>query len=96
MARHTLTMADAVALGAVVGAARRNAYVGRLMPETGDVMHGTARSIGTADGAFTGPNDDVREMYLRVTTSAGWEAFWPVSDLMAEVNTGTFVVDYEP
>lgn len=96
MAQHTLTVADAVALSTVVGAAQRNAYVGRLMPKTGDVVHGTARSIGTAYGVFAGPNDDVRDMYLRVTASAGWEVFWPVSDLIAEVSAHTFVIDYEP
>lgn len=90
-----LTIADAVDLAAIIGAAQRTAPVARLM-ESGDVIYGTARSIGDERGNFLHEDEDVRDGLLRVTSTMGWEHFWPVRDLMPEVRSGEFVVDYQP
>jgi hypothetical protein len=95
MSERILTVSDAADLGAIISAAQRNAPVGRLT-SSGDVITGTARSIGDQRGNFATGGDDVRDCYMRVTTTAGWEAFWRVSELLAEYRETTFVVDYRP
>lgn len=40
-------------------------------------------------------DSDVRDLYLRVTDSAGMDYFWLVKDLMPEVESGYFVVSPE-
>ena len=94
-AARLLTLADAVSLGTVLSAAQRTAPVARLM-DNGDVIYGTARSVGDENGNFASERDDVRDCFLRVTTSMGFEAFWPVADLLPLVRSGEFVVDYTP
>jgi hypothetical protein len=64
--------------------------------DNGDVIYGQARSIGRTDGAFLPAGEDVRAGYLRVTTRGGFEAFWPVSELVFEYLDGVFVLDYTP
>lgn len=86
-----LTVGDAVDLGAVVTAAVTSAPVARANAD-GTVVYGTARSIGDEHGNFA--SNDVRDCFLRVTTTSGWDMFWPVSDLMAEVRSGLFVPNY--
>ena len=89
-----LTRSDAVALATIVEAAIHGTYVGRAT-ESGDVMHGTARSIGNQTGGFATERDDIRDEYLRVTLSTGFDAFWPVAELMTEVNSGMFVAPFD-
>lgn len=54
---------------------------------------------GTARG-FTGPDgesrqgSDMREWFLRVTLDSGTEAFWPIRDLMRDVNSGMLALNY--
>lgn len=91
---QNVTISDVFALHAVVDAASRCAPVARLVGS--DVVYGTARSVGDQEGRFLASGEDVRGAYLRVTTSAGWEVFWPVAELAAEVPEGAFVVDYRP
>lgn len=86
-----LTTTDAVHLSMVLDAAQRNAHVARLTNAL--VVRGTARSIGDAVGNFAGASQDVRDCYLRVTVSPGIEAFWLVSELMAEIPDGVFGVN---
>jgi len=86
---ETLTIGDANDLQVVLHAAQTCAKVARAFGN-GDVVYGTARSIGTQSGAFLTSDDDVRDGYLRVTTQSGLEAFWPVRDLMREVGMGLF------
>lgn len=90
-----LDIGTAVDLATIIGAAQRTAPVARLMTD-GEVCYGTARSIGDTRGAFLARDTDVRDAHLRVTTRAGWEAFWPISELLGEVRSGEFVVDYAP
>jgi hypothetical protein len=92
-----LTRGDVINLATIVTASFNSNRVTRLLPKDyefggGLIAEGTARSIGDKDGNFAGSDEDVRDCYLRVTTSTGFEAFWPVSELMDEVASGYFVV----
>ena len=86
-----LTLSDAIALGVIADASSRGAKVARLID--GNVYYGTARSIGT-DTGHADFDHDVRNQYLRVTLNMGFETFWIISDLIPEVITGEFVVDF--
>jgi hypothetical protein len=89
-----LTISDVVSLATIVSAAIHTQRCARAM-DNGDVVYGTARSIGDENGNFAGPNDDIRDCYLRVTLESGWEAFWTVASLMDEVGSGMFVTPYD-
>jgi hypothetical protein len=89
-----LSLSQLVNLSTVADAASRCAPVARLVD--GNVVYGTARSIGDTHGNFLGSDEDVREGYLRVTTTSGWEVFWPVAELAEEVACGLFGVDVRP
>lgn len=91
-----LTVSAAMALGELLSAAQRGALVARVVDYGDGVVYGTARSVGDERGMFVGPNDDARDCYLRVTTSGGFEAFWPVVELVGEYRLGLFVLDYQP
>jgi hypothetical protein len=92
MSTRPLTVSDTVALAAICSAAQRSTRIARLL-DTGDIFTGTARSIGDENGGFAGPQDDIRDMYLRVTST--FEHFLPIAELIDEVKAGTFVTDYE-
>lgn len=83
-----------IKLSNVVSAAGRGRRVARLI-DGGTVIVGTARSIGDERGYFAARGDDIRDCYLRVTTDAGVEAFWKVSDLVEEMGRGEFSYDYD-
>ncbi len=87
-----LTMRDVIALESICRAAQTEASVARLM-ESGNVIYGTARSIGTEAGATE--DVDIRDQHLRVTSTIGVEMSWRVADLMPQVSSGEFVTDYE-
>jgi hypothetical protein len=58
------------------------------------VVTGTARHLVTDQdtAAFPGLQDDVRDCLLRVTLSTGFEAFWPVSELVVDYAAAVFVI----
>jgi len=84
-----VTISDVLCLSAVVGAAMRTARVARAYPD-GNVVYGTARNIGDESGNYISVDADVRDAYLRVTLQSGFDAYWRVSALAAEVADGTF------
>lgn len=88
----TLTVRDALSIAAICEASIKCSKVARLMD--GDIITGTARSIGDAHGNFAGPDDDIRDMYLRVTTTSGFEAFWSMWELIPLHQSGEFVSSY--
>jgi hypothetical protein len=57
-------------------------------------MSGTARSLGDENGNFA-RDEDIRDLYLRVTGDTGFEYFLPVRGLMEQVRAGEFVHDIE-
>lgn len=89
----TLTMQEAVTLAAIIDAAQRNAHVGYLT-DNGDVVTGTVRSIGDERGNFLRSDEDVRNAYVRITLSSGFEVFRPIGDVAADIRETTFVIDY--
>jgi hypothetical protein len=88
-----LTVQTAVRLGTLASAASRYARVARAEDYGATVTYGTARAITTEDGALLGATTDIRDGYLWVTTDQGFEAFWPVSDILVELQHGLFVID---
>lgn len=95
-ARSVLAESDALALGQIIDATHLGAPVARVCDDHPDgVIYGTARHIVVDERAgFPGSGNDVRDCLLRVTTSSGFEAFWPVHELINEYQHGTFVLDY--
>ena len=92
MTHAPLTADTALALAIIVTAARSGARVARAVDD-GDIIYGTARSIGDYYGAFAAGSDDIRDCYLRVTIDTGWEAFWPMSEIVDAVQAGLFLVN---
>lgn len=91
-----VTIRDARALGAIVQAAWRHELVAWLNDDSPDgITWGTARSIDDVHGNHaSSTTGDIRDCYLRVTTSAGWDAFLSIRDLVRDAQTGVFVTDY--
>ena len=87
----TLTMRDACALGAICGWAQRCVKLTWMVDGVQD--HGTARSIGDWQGNFAGPEADVRDEYLRITTRIGMEWFVPIREVMEMYHDGVVVED---
>jgi hypothetical protein len=85
---RTLTLSATVRLAVIIGWAQRNTRL-RWLDERGDIATGTARSIGDERGNFLTATDDVRDGFLRITTSAGWEWFVPIAEVLARVEQET-------
>ena len=83
-----LTLDQAGQLADVIRATEGNRKVARLIDDY--VFYGEARSIGDERGNFDFTSD-ARSQYLRVTLTGGFEAFWPIAELMDEVGPGLFV-----
>lgn len=94
--RDVLTGQQAVALAAIVNAALNSQRVRRLIPDdeagAGLVIEGTARRIGAKDTGGYQPDVDIRDQYLWVTTTTGFETWWAVRTLMTERPQGLFAV----
>ena len=80
----TLTIHEAHQLGRILDLVQRGARVVWLDPDvTGnEPQTGTARSIGDENGNFITGSDDVRDAFLRITTSRGFELFMPIKKAM--------------
>jgi hypothetical protein len=83
---------EAIAAGDILRAAQNESTVARVR-DGGAPVFGTARSVGTDTGARGSYTADVREMFLRVTTSTGLDVFWPMRALMTEYTDGAFLVN---
>ena len=95
-AHGVLTTSDVVALAEIVNAAHNGAKVGRIL-NMGyrETVIGTARHLVVSPEypVFPGVDDDMRDGFLRVTLASGFEAFWPVSDLVTDLRNGEFMVE---
>jgi hypothetical protein len=88
------TTRDATAMAVIQDLAHRGARLARMMPDGDTVIYGTARSLGDATASrFARSDEDVRELYLRVTTVQGFECFWPVLDLITAHHDGYLFPD---
>lgn len=93
-AHGKLTISGVISLETIGNAAAWGQKVARVLAD-GNIVYGTARSIGDANGNFDFEHD-VRAQFLRVTSVSGAEYFWPVAELMGEVTEGMFAVACEP
>ena len=87
---EVMNVSNVCLLADIVRAAHGCKKVARLVDGNPSVGH--ARSIGTESGAFGTGRDDVRTQFLRVTLDSGFEAFWPVSELLTEYRDGDFAI----
>lgn len=92
MTHKPLTVSDLVALSTVAEAAQHGARV-RWLSDNDDVLEGTARSIGDERGMFLANDDDVRDAFLRITSTSGWDYFVPMARLAELVKEGGFAID---
>jgi hypothetical protein len=80
----------------IVNAAHKGAKVHRVDISVSDgVVTGTARHLVTSPELpiFPGRDDDIRDCFLRVTLTSGFEAFWLVSDLVTDLRNNGFMVE---
>ena len=75
----------------IARAAQRNLQVARISGDEDLVHRGQARRIADAAGNFN-HGADVRSLFLIVSLDSGWEAAWPVSELIDEVGE-TFLLN---
>jgi len=93
----TLTIHDVNLLRVVLEAAEQSARVTFIPPGGDDILHGTARHIvrgaAPSEWTFLHGDYDVRDAYLRITLTGGFDAAYPVRALMNSVERGEFVID---
>lgn len=80
---------EVMAAAQIIEAARAGKRVARLLPD-GYIVRGVARSVGREDFNFD-YTTDVRKLYLRVSGTV--EHAWPMTELMDELATTTFVIE---
>jgi hypothetical protein len=87
------TLSDSVAIEPVMYAATHKCGVRRYID--GEIVSGTARHLvrSPEDFTFSDPRGDVRDAYLRVTLTSGFDVAWLVSDLMNAYGAGEFALD---
>ena len=88
----TLTLRDALDLSTIIRWAQSNAIV-RWLDDRNEVQSGTVRSIGDERGNFLRADDEVRDSFVRITTSSGWEWFVPMKDILRLVRNDMMVRD---
>lgn len=91
-----LSPGDVVILAAILNSTSGERRVARVIDDKTFV--GTARAVVRESGSLAPlrpHRDDVRAGYLHVTGTFG-EHFWPIAELMAELNVGEFTTDYRP
>lgn len=91
-----MKIADIPSAAAIIKAAQDEARVAYVEQEIGnDIIFGTARHIVTdpVRAGFAHGNDEFEGQFLRVTTTEGWEKFWPVERLVHMHQVGLFVTE---
>ena len=79
-------------------AAEQSAKVKFIAPgdDSGRILEGTVRHFvrgpGPSEWTFIGSEVDVRDAYLRITLSSGFDVAYPVRDLMESVGNSEFVI----
>ena len=86
----TLTANDYLAIAEVIKAARIGSKVRWVQDNQFDsIASGTARSIGDEHANFWTTDQDISEVFLRVTSTMGFEYFIPVLDVVEKYLTGS-------
>lgn len=86
--RGVLNMRDLTTLAMVAECAQQNRRVRFLASNSGNVVEGVARSIGDEQGNFLREDEDVRDGFLRISSTMEW--FLPVRDVMQMLRDGSF------
>lgn len=100
MSSTKLTVHDVNLLAVLMRAAQTSARVTFIPPgEIVKIRTGTVRHVVSGpepqQWGFPGGDYDVRDAYLRITDSAGFDTAFPIRDLMQCVDRGEFVIDSE-
>ncbi len=90
MSHPHLSLSDALKIGRVLRAAQHTEKVAFI--DDGAVREGIARHIVKSPDnvGFVGSDTDVRDAYLRVTMTTGFERFTLVSELVDRLDTTFF------
>ena len=92
-----LTISQVGQLSTILDAASRSAKVRWLDTDNETIREGTARHIvrgeHPTEWVFLNKDTDVRDAFLRITTTTGWDMAVPVRRLMHLVSQGGFAVD---
>lgn len=89
----TLSLRDVQDLAYIVNAASRSSRV-RWVSEHGDILEGTVRHIvGDLNGGFLRADEDVRDSFVRITTTLGFEVFMPMHEAVALHHAYKWMVD---
>jgi hypothetical protein len=89
-----LNITDACTIADIVRAAQGNQPVTKVLND-GSLVGGTARAICKSEGGgFLSGDDDVREGYLWVTTTMGFEQWWPMQEVITLVQSGELALNY--
>lgn len=89
-----MTLHTVIRVNSIVEAAQQGQRVAWAL-EGGRSLYGTARSLGDEYGYFQKGTEDVRDLFLRITTETGLERYELVSDLLEELGV-TFFVNVRP
>lgn len=85
-------MRTASSVSTILDWARRNARITWAVGgDTDRLLTGVARSVGDEHGNFAGSDDDVRDLYLRV--SATFEHFLPIPEVIDLLEQGLIFED---
>lgn len=83
---ETLTLQEALALAKVIEMAQGGHRVQWLDGNTpSGVQEGTARHICHDDSTFITADEEVRDAYLRITLTSGFDYYMPVRTAMRKV-----------
>lgn len=96
MSTHTpLTVGDLTLLGELATTVQHGKPITRLID--GETQWGIARAFTREGGGFLASHEDVRDGFVWVSGGSGlFERWWPVSELLAGLQTGEVALDYRP
>lgn len=87
-----LTPIDVLSLARLIEGCEQTRGV-KWSPDEGEtILTGLLRRIGTYDGERFIETDDVREMYVHITTTSGFEQWLSVPDVMTMLGRGEFSI----
>lgn len=91
-----LTAHAALKIARIVQGCIDHARIGRARDDSGVVVTGTMRAIHVSPMNAYAPAEstDVRDCYAHITMSSGLEAWWPLTEMVAEIGSGMLVVGF--
>ena len=95
MSTNALSIGDAFALGDLLNAITAHKRVDWIDEDGFTIHSGELRHVvaSPTNYGFLGPDDDVRDAHVRVTTSAGIETTFAVRDVIGLLREGGMAFD---